>query len=117
MLYSPKLYLKDRWVLAPLIVSIAAQFVMWWYIVSKLSGRADQVFLHYNVVFGVDLVGKWWQALFLPLGGVIILVVNFLASFLFYRADKFLAHFLTIITMGLEVFLTIATIIVVGMNI
>ena len=49
--------------------------------------------LHYNVFFGVDIIGAWWQVFFLPGMGLFILAVNtFLAFLLFARKERIAAY-------------------------
>jgi len=117
MLYSPKLFVRDSWVLFPLSVSIFLQVWGWWYTATHIHASAGQIFLHYTSLFGVDLVGGWWKIFYLPAGGLLIILVNFVVSFLFYRMDKFLSRFLSIFTLFVEIFLTIAIWLIVGLNI
>src|ERR1035437_8049389 len=44
--------------------------------------------LHYNVYFGVDIIGAWWQVYFLPLIGLTILSVNTVLGYLFYQQKE-----------------------------
>lgn len=46
--------------------------------------------LHYNVYFGVDVIGPWWQLYFLPLIGIIILGINTILGYLFYQKKNVL---------------------------
>ena len=117
MLYSPKLFVRDPWVLIPLSLSIVFQLLSWWYPYAHIHASAGQIFLHYTSLFGVDLVGEWWKIFYLPVGGLVIVLVNFTVSFLFYRMDKFLSRFLCIFTLLIEIFLTIAIWLIVGLNI
>lgn len=117
MFYSPKLYFKDKWVFLPLIFIVLAQALMWWYLLKNIRPGVEQIFLHYNVVFGVDLLGAWWNSYLLPAGGVLIFMVNYFLSFLFYNFDRVLSRFLTLLTAPLQVFLLIAVFYIVGLNI
>ena len=75
--YNPKLYLRDYWVGPVFLGSVLAQIVMWWYLLVNIHPTVEQIFLHYNSVFGIDLIGNWWQIFYLPAGGLLILVINF----------------------------------------
>lgn len=116
-MYSPKLYLRDWWIAAPLGAIAAIQGLMWWYVFSHIHPAAEQIFLHYNVIFGVDLVGDWWRIFYLPAGGAIIFLANYPLSFLFYRGDRFLARLLAVATAAGEAFLLLAVVLIVGLNI
>lgn len=53
------------------------------------------IILHYNVYFGVDVIGAWWQVYFLPLIGLAILSVNTVLGYLFYQQkERIVAHLL-----------------------
>ena len=65
--------------------------------------------LHYNVYFGVDIIGPWWQAYFLPAMGLIILLVNTALGYLFYQQkDRIIGHILLLTTCIVQVALSIA---------
>jgi len=117
MFYSPTVYWKDRWVFFPVIFLLVCQLFMWVYALVYIHPTADQIFLHYSVVFGVDLIGEWWKILSAPFGGFLIFLVNFGVSWYFFGVDKILARFLTIMAALLNLFLVIALYLVVGLNI
>ncbi|OGH68621.1 MAG: hypothetical protein A2754_01885 [Candidatus Magasanikbacteria bacterium RIFCSPHIGHO2_01_FULL_47_8] len=117
MFYSPKLYLRDWWVAVPLVVSAALQVVMWWYITSKISPTNEQIFLHYNIMFGIDLVGEWWKIFFAPIAGVAVLLINYFLSFSLYGSNKFLARLLSVFTICFQALLLVGVVIIVRLNI
>ena len=51
-----------------------------------------RIVLHYNVYFGVDLLGLWWQAYLLPLLGAIFFVGHFFLARRFYRQSERIAQ-------------------------
>lgn len=61
--------------------------------------REAPVVLHYNVYFGVDLLGAWWQAYLLPLGGTLLLLAHLVLARFFYRQkDRIAAYLLLLAT-------------------
>lgn len=117
MFYSPKVYWKDRWVYLPAIFVLIFQLFMWVYAVVYIRPTQEQIFLHYNVVFGVDLIGTWWKIFSAPFGGFLIFLVNFGLSWYCFGQDKILARFLTFVAAALNLFLALALYLVVGLNI
>ena len=117
MLYSPKLFVRDWLVGIPLLVSIGAMVFMWWYTIGHIHPTTEQIFLHYNVIFGIDLAGAWWKIFYMPGSGTLIFLLNYFLAIWFYLEDKFLARLLTVITAVWEIFLIIATVLIVGLNI
>lgn len=99
-----------------MVLSLVAELFMWLYIFIKLGGKSDILFLHYNIIFGVDLIGAWWRILFLPLAGLFILLANFLAAIFCYNKDKIVSRFLTTFACVFEIFLAIAVYFTVDIN-
>lgn len=67
------------------------------------------IILHYNVYFGVDVIGEWWQVYFLPLIGLLIIAVNTILGDLFYqKKERLVAHLLMLATFIVQVGITIA---------
>lgn len=57
--------------------------------------------LHYNVYFGVDVLGAWWQLYILPvLGSVFLLGHLFLAQYFYVHTER-IAAYLLLLTAGL----------------
>jgi hypothetical protein len=53
--------------------------------------------LHYNVYFGVDIIGNWQEAYFLPLIGTLIFIVNIWLAYFFYRQKERIAAYLLLL--------------------
>lgn len=100
-----KLFLKDKWMLAPLVVSGLFNLSTWLYLGLAIKPRPEAVFLHYTVHFGVDLSGPWSQIFFLPLLGLILILINFIVAYFIYDQNKNLSRLIAIATVALEVFL------------
>ena len=116
MLYYLKLYLRDLRNLIPLILSIGAQIFIWFYILLNIKPSVGRVFLHYNIVFGVDLLGQWWKIFYLPLGGLVIILINFIISFLLYKRDRFFSWLLSAWVLLVHIYLVIETYLLVRLN-
>ncbi|MCX6780047.1 MAG: hypothetical protein NT034_02600 [Candidatus Magasanikbacteria bacterium] len=117
MFYSPRVYWKDKWIWIPAVVTLLFQAIMLIYGAMYVRATSDSVFLHYNVVFGVDLIGEWWKVLYIPMSAFAILVANFGLSWWVYGEDKILSRFLTCIAAFLSVCLSVAFYLSVGLNI
>ena len=77
-------------VIASLFVNIAS-----WVVLAIFIKPTDlNIILHYNVYFGVDIIGKWWQVYFLPAVGTTFLVVNFILAYFFYCQKERVASYL-----------------------
>ena len=67
------------------------------------------IILHYNVYFGVDVIGDWWQVYYLPLIGLLILLANTILGYFFYQQkERIVAHLLMLATFIAQIGITIA---------
>lgn len=55
------------------------------------------IILHYNVYFGVDLIGDWWQPYVLPFMGIVFLAVNFILAYEFYKQKERIASYILLL--------------------
>lgn len=59
------------------------------------------IVLHYNVYFGVDLLGVWWQAYALPILGGLFFVGHFFLARRFYMKAERIASYLMLLSAGM----------------
>jgi len=75
------------------------------------------VVLHYNVYFGVDMVGKWWQAYFLPCIGFGVLAVNTTLGYVFYKQkERIVAHLLLLAALVVQCAVSVAVASIIMIN-
>ncbi len=94
-----------------LILNILLQGVAWWQafsVKSRLTG--DLLILHYNVDFGVDLIGPPAQIFYFPLAGLLVLLLNLiLTTILCHRREaRPLTHLLLGSSLIFSAFLILA---------
>jgi hypothetical protein len=117
MPYFPKIYFKNRWILGSLIATILIHVSTWIYLILNLKPSDKPIFLHYNILSGIDLVGNWWNIYYLAVAGSVVILLNYFLSFFFYHTDKMLARLLVVMTNGIELFLFIGIFLIVEVNI
>jgi len=79
------------------------------------SGTA--MVLHYNVYFGVDLLGIWWQAYALPILGFLFFSGHFFLARRFYERGERIACYLMLLAAGMLTFgVSIASVGIVFIN-
>jgi hypothetical protein len=77
------------------IASIFVNLASWIFMIIFIRPVDYPIILHYNVYFGVDLIGAWWQAYFLPAIGTFLLIFNFgLSKFIFEKKERIAAYIL-----------------------
>ncbi|MDD5031854.1 MAG: hypothetical protein PHR36_02290 [Patescibacteria group bacterium] len=93
------------------IVLLGLNLLIWLiaYFINK-SVSQDLVVLHYNIDFGVDLIGNVSRIYIIPLLGLIIILVNAVLIFIFSRRKdfKFFSHLLLTAALAVNLFLLIA---------
>lgn len=57
--------------------------------------------LHYNIYFGVDIQGVWWQVFILPLAGILFLGSHLLFAQRLYKNAERIAAYLMLFSAGL----------------
>lgn len=116
MPFSAKLFFRDRLISSLLATSVGMNAWSWWYLISHLIHSTKQVFLHYTVIFGVDLLGDWQKLLYLPICGVLVLLLNFVLSALWYGDDRLLARVLALGAWFFQILMIAASFVLVGIN-
>ncbi len=115
-IYPLKLYFKQPAIFVMAILSLLANAFVWFWLLYKIGPQQDPIFLHYNILFGVDLIGEWWRIVYLPITGFFILVVNFILGWVLFHKDRLIAYILNAISLICQVFLLIATLLIVFLN-
>jgi hypothetical protein len=83
----------------------------------QIGPREELIFLHYNILFGVDLIGPWFRILFIPIFGFGIIVINTLLGWILFNKDKFAAQLLHAVSLVCQVLLFIGSTILVFLNV
>jgi hypothetical protein len=93
------------------IILLGLNLLIWISVYLINSGVSqDLIVLHYNVDFGVDLIGGVKRLFIIPILSLIVILINEILLFAFYRRKdfKFLAHLLLGGSLLVNLFLLIA---------
>jgi hypothetical protein len=94
------------------LIAITGFNIFLWLLVYSININftQDLIVLHYNVNFGVDMIGSVGQLYVIPLLYLIIIVLNILIIFsiIKYKYFKFIAHILLLTSLVVGVFLLIS---------
>jgi hypothetical protein len=102
------------WLLALSLVANLADWISLWLFIKPVD---FPIILHYNVYFGVDMLGNWKQVFILPLLGLILFTINFCFSLYFYhQKERIASHILLMATLMLQLSLIVASISVIIIN-
>jgi hypothetical protein len=112
-------YFKEpiaRNTLAPSFLLVLLSFgAIFWFLFPEASEQIA-VPLHYNIHFGVDRYGAWWQIFTIPTVGLGIVLLNGVTAAILWSRDKMLSVFLSLVTLGFEVLLCVALTFVILLN-
>ena len=119
--YSASLFSKDffqssvvQWSsIGSLLINLAS-----WSVLAYFIRPVDfPIVLHYNVFFGVDMIGAWWQAYSIPLMGVAVLCINGTLGLVFFQQkERVVAHLLLLASFVVQMAVLVATAAIVVIN-
>lgn len=96
-----------RWLLAGTIFLNVSNWVLMAVFIRPVDFK---IILHYNVYFGVDLIGDWWQPYILPSMGTLFLAVNLMVAHRFYgRKERIASYILLLASLMIQAGLIIAS--------
>ena len=116
-MYPLKLYSRHPVTLVCLLASLLVNLAIWFWLATQIPPTGEPIFLHYNVLFGVDEIGDWSQIFFLPLAGLALVCVNGLLGWFCFQKDKYLAHLLNGMALVCQIFLLVAAALLVALNV
>lgn len=115
VLASKKSFLQDRLNIAGLLISGCINLINWIIISAKIKPSNAAILLHYNVIYGADLVAKSWYAYFVPALALALLLLNAVLASFFYKKEKLASNFLSIFSVAVQlIFLTASFVLVVA---
>lgn len=101
-------FFRNKLIVWSLILNVLFLVLNLFYIFLKLRIKEGLIPLHYNIYFGVDLIGNKGQILKLPFVGLIVLGVNcFLARFV-YGKERFVSYILVYAALAVAIILFLA---------
>ncbi|MFZ2187516.1 MAG: hypothetical protein WAV46_02705 [Candidatus Moraniibacteriota bacterium] len=80
------------------IFCCCVSFGLLWYFIRPTE---NILILHYNVYFGVDIQGIWWQVFMLPIAGLFFFGSHLFFAYRFYREAERVAAYLMLFSAGL----------------
>jgi hypothetical protein len=116
-LYPIHLYLKALPNIITLGSSLILNILIWVWLFWEIRPQADSIFLHYNILFGVDYLGPWWQIALLPSAGLSILIVNAILGWVLYGRDSFAAYLLNTTATFSQIIILISSYLLINLNV
>lgn len=102
------------WLMA---LSLVANLVNWLILEIFIRPIDLPIILHYNVYFGVDMMGDYREAFILSLIGLILLLINlFLSLFLYKKKERIASYLLLMAALMIQLALIVSSVSVIIIN-
>ncbi|MDD5039803.1 MAG: hypothetical protein PHY34_01505 [Patescibacteria group bacterium] len=108
--------IHDKKVRLPVIISILLNCSIWAYIFFSLGSHSDILYLHYNIYYGVDLIGPWARIYILPAAGLSLVIINFLLALFTHKRSANLAMMIGYCTILQQIILLVASYLIIELN-
>lgn len=108
--------LRERFIVVSFLLSLFLNISTWILLYFSVQPRPDPIFLHYNIYYGIDLIGSWYEIYFIPGSGLIFLLANYILSVIMYPTKKLLAYLLVGFNLPLHLLLGLAAILIILIN-
>ncbi len=95
----------DKNIVWNIIASVTINAVTWALAVIHARPSNDLIPLHYNIYFGIDLIGNWYQIFLIPGIGTILLLANVVAAHFLGKPSNVIRRSYFYITTILEIIL------------
>ena len=92
-------YFKNHIIIWLLILGFITNLINWIILRIWVKSVDFSIILHYNVYFGVDLIGDYQQVYVLPTIGLILLCINCILSLYFYQQKERIASYVLLLAM------------------
>lgn len=79
--------LSDKVNLVSFVLAFLLNLAGWILPYFLIKPQAEPIILHYNIYFGVDLIGEWYRIFFLPAIATVLLLINIALGAMNYRKD------------------------------
>lgn len=104
-----KEFLRDKNIVLILLFGLIINLANLIYIISKIKPTPEPIPLHYNIYFGIDLIGKWYLIFLNPLLGFFIYFLNIVISYIIYKRERIIAYLLTSLNIFIALILFFAS--------
>ena len=116
VLASKKSFIQDPQNFVSLGIALLINIIHWVVLLFKIQPSDERILLHYNVVYGSDIVDKSYYIYFIPSLALFFLVLNSLVSSTMYKREKLASHFLNIASIAVQVIFITASIVLIIAN-
>jgi len=116
VLASKKSYISDKLNYSSLLIATSINIIHWLILYIKIKPTSNTILLHYNVVFGADLIGKSFYIYLIPAVALALLLINLYVASSFYKKEKLAGYFLNIGSIAVQLIFFVASIVLIFAN-
>lgn len=116
VLSSKKSFVADPLNSVSLGICLLINIIHWVILYIKIKPGNRYILLHYNVVYGSDLVGKSTYIYLIPFVALILLLINALVASFFYKKEKLASYFLNIASVAIQLIFLAASLVLIIAN-
>lgn len=109
-------FLKDRFVKINLFLAGGLNIILWLWLFWQTKDFTGNIALHYNIYFGIDFLGPWFNLFYLPTIGLAFFLFNLAIGAISFEREKMLGYFLVGATTLNQILLLLAAFFVVFIN-
>ena len=113
---SRKSFISDRLNFVAVGVALVINIIHWLVLYIKVRPGNDNILLHYNVIWGPDLVDKSSYVYLIPLVALIMLVANLIISVVFYHREKLASYFFNYAGIAVQLVFFVPTLLLIKIN-
>lgn len=111
-----KVFYSDSLNYASLGLALLMNIIHVAFIYFKLGFSNATIIIHYNVVYGQDLVQKEKFVYIIPATALFFFILNVILANYFYRKEKLASYFLNFSNLAVQLIFFVASIIIVKIN-
>lgn len=89
-------FLKQPFLVIATALAALGNGGLWVFFLLNVLPQEQNVPLHYNIYFGIDLIGPWWYRFGFPVAGAVVFFVNTIFSVLLESRERVTSHFLAV---------------------
>lgn len=104
-----KEFLRNKNIILILVIGLTVNLLNLIYLFLKVKPSVEPIPLHYNIYFGIDLIGPWYKVFINPAVGLIIYFINTIISFIIYKRAKLMTYLLTSLNIFVSLILIAAS--------
>ncbi len=107
---------KDRLIFVSILSAAIFNIILWLVVSGKFGWSLEKIPLHFNVVYGIDLLGSARQLYVLPLIGAVLFGLNIWLSAIIYSREKLYVYFLVFASLFIQIVLFVALVLIIAVN-